>query len=321
MLLVWLFLSHPAGAQILVRLRPDPVVHQREVRLADVAAIQAPTPQIAAVIGRADVATIGPTETSVVLKKSYARIRLMLAGWQSSLVVDGPESIIVTYAPPKPLTDIDVEQAAEDMMQNILGAEDGEIRVRLTAPFVQTLPQDVREMSGLRIDVLPPLKAQPGQTSMMVRLWKDETQITVRTARFDVLKRQRVAVTRISLQREKAIGPGDIQFENRFLPVTADEPAEEDVLGMQPRTSLAAGQVLSMRDLNRPTAGRQEVAVRTRDKVTATVVNGSLRVQLSRAEALQQGHVGDTINVRNIDSGKIFAARVVGAGNVEIRLR
>lgn len=308
-------------APVVVQLRRHPQVSQREVRLADIATIQTSSDSVAAALGQLDVATIDADSTAVEIRKSFVRIRILLSGWDSGIVVTGPDELLVEFTPPKPLNDVDIEQAALETMCSVMGVEESELKVRLTAPFIQSLPSNIQQLGGLRADVLPPLRSDPGQSSMTVRLWKDHVQVASRSARFDVLKRQRVAVMRVSLQRETEIQPDDVQFENRFLATTVDEPVENDVYGQIVRTPLSPGQMLSMRDLKPATTRHSEIAVRARTRVTATVQTGPLRVQLARAEAMNDGRIGETIMVRNLESGRTFSARVVGAGAVEIVLR
>ena len=84
---------------------------------------------------------------------------------------------------------------------------------------------------------------------------------------------------------------------------------------------MKAGQLLTLRDLDEPAKESLQTVVSSRDKVFITAISGPLRIKLRNAEAMGSGRVGDVINVRNLDSQKVIAARVTGPGNVEIRLR
>ena len=63
------------------------------------------------------------------------------------------------------------------------------------------------------------------------------------------------------------------------------------------------------------------MVVKRRSKVRVTAVSGALRVRLRQAEALEDGHIGDFISLRNLDSKEVITARVVAAGQAEITLR
>ncbi len=318
-MVVLLCVAGECSAQITVRLHRDPVVGNREVRLDDVATITATSPQVVARIGEVDIATIAAHETGITLPASRVRIRLMLAGWrQSALVVEGPEHVMITFAESLPITDADVERAAQKTMLMMFGTTQDNVRVRLTDVFMSALSPKLQEQSGLRVEVSPPVRAELGLTSMRVRLWKGDNLVATRLGRFNVMKRHRVAVTRISLQRESVIGEGDVQFESRFLSKVADEPNESDVYGRSVRSTVGPGKILSLRDLGRPVESKQEVAVKARDTVQVTVTGSGLRIRLAKAEALQDGRVGDVIRVRNSTSNEVITGRVVRPGELEI---
>ena len=156
---------------------------------------------------------------------------------------------------------------------------------------------------------------------MTVRLWKGGTLVASKPTRFDVSLRQRVAVLRVSRNRGDTLRESDVQFENQFLDRIADEPHEDDVIGHRLRSAMKAGQLLTLRDLDEPAKESLQTVVSSRDKVFITAISGPLRIKLRNAEAMGSGRVGDVINVRNLDSQKVIAARVTGPGNVEIRLR
>ena len=155
---------------------------------------------------------------------------------------------------------------------------------------------------------------------MRVRLWKGEDVVTTRVVRFRVLKRQRVVVTRVSLQRDSIIEEGDVQFENRFLSTVADEPKEADVYGQRVRTLVPAGKILSLRDLRTPVQKRNGYVIQARDSVRVTAVGNGLKIRLAKAEALESGRVGETIRMRNSVSNKEIFGRVVEAGEVVINM-
>ena len=320
---ILLALTAQCKAQIIVRLNRDPVVGRREVRLDDIATITSASPQAAAIIGRLDVATIPSARTGTTLNTSFVRIRLMLAGWrQPELIVQGPEEgVKITYVESPPITDADIERAAQDAMLTMFDTTEDNIRVRLTNVFMSTLTPKLREQAGLRVEVFPPDRAALGPTSMRIRLWKGDNLLATRQARFNVMKRQRVVVTRVSLQRESTIDEADVQFENRFLSAVADEPTEADVYGQSVRSAIGPGKILSMRDLKAPVQKKNEIVVKARDNVSVTAFGNGWAVTLPQAEALESGRVGETIRIKNLNSEKIITGTIVDAGRVKIDMK
>ncbi|MEZ6061520.1 MAG: flagellar basal body P-ring formation chaperone FlgA [Planctomycetaceae bacterium] len=311
-----------AGEGISVRLNAETTVTARDVQLQHVATIRCRDARIAAQIGAVDVASLKDDETSKTLSTSFVRIRLLLAGWQADrLVVDGPPTITISYREAQPLTDVDIELAALSTVQTVFGAEPDELRVRLTSPFMQVLPRNIQEQTGLRAEVLPPIRTEPGQSSMTVRLWKDRTLVATRSAKVDILRRQRVAVAKVSFRRDQVLTSSDVQFENRFLATNEDEPDDSQVIGHRPRRSVQPGEILSLKDLHEPAPEQRPIVVKARDRVQVTASCGIARVTLRAAEAMQPGRVGDVIQVKNLESNRVIPGRVTSAGHVEIQLR
>jgi flagella basal body P-ring formation protein FlgA len=87
--------------------------------------------------------------------------------------------------------------------------------------------------------------------------------------------------------------------------------AGTDIADSQARNSIAAGQVLSWRDVEaRPTLRRGEI-------VEVIAVEGRLRVS-TKAMVLEDGRTGDMIAVRNLSSNKDLRARIINERTVEV---
>ncbi|GLR64604.1 flagellar basal body P-ring formation chaperone FlgA [Marinospirillum insulare] len=85
-----------------------------------------------------------------------------------------------------------------------------------------------------------------------------------------------------------------------------------EVTGFQLRNRLRAGDVLSSKNL------LETDAVNRSEQITIVATNGVLSVRMG-GEALDSGKVGDQIRVRNLQSGRVIRALVVGRGKVEVR--
>lgn len=88
--------------------------------------------------------------------------------------------------------------------------------------------------------------------------------------------------------------------------------SNEPLLGAKSRRQLKMGQLVSDIDL------QQHWTVRRGEEVLITAVQGEFSAS-TRAEALNNGMVGDAIKVRNRSSGKEVQAWVTGKGEVETR--
>lgn len=85
----------------------------------------------------------------------------------------------------------------------------------------------------------------------------------------------------------------------------------KSVVGMQAARFLTAGQMLASRDLKR------EQILRKGQMVKAIFGADALEISIS-AQAEEGGAVGDVIKVKNLDSQKMFAAKIIDRGVVKI---
>jgi flagella basal body P-ring formation protein FlgA len=116
-----------------------------------------------------------------------------------------------------------------------------------------------------------------------------------------------------SVQRGDSIRLEDIAIERRERDAVGDEqPANPGQLaGRVSRTALRAGTVLRERDLVKP------LIVDRNSAVTMTFESGSLQLSL-RGKAIEQGAMGDVINVQNLASKRVVQGVVTGPGMVRV---
>ena len=84
-----------------------------------------------------------------------------------------------------------------------------------------------------------------------------------------------------------------------------------NLVGMQANRFLNAGQVVQHSDV------KKEQVLKRGQMVKAIVGNNSFEVMIS-AEAQEGGSVGDVVKIKNLDSQKVFAAKVIERGVVRI---
>ena len=113
------------------------------------------------------------------------------------------------------------------------------------------------------------------------------------------------------------IYPGDVITEDMLVDTPLAAPsyagpvamAPEDVVGMMAARTLLPGKSIPMSALSPPKA------VRAGAKVRLLYIDGGLTITASGA-ALQDGFVGQTVKVRNEDSGVTLSGRVRSDGSV-----
>ena len=315
------FMAVPAGARVQIELRPEAAVESSEIRLGDIADIRGAARRSSTTLQKLDIAQLREGQDRLSIRLSRVAIRLQLAGWSlQDFQVDGAKTVLVTRRIPELVTDTAIEAAALDTMRKTFNVPSEELRVRLTSPFMKSLPRTIQQDESLRLEVLPPLNSRIGAVPLTVRLWRKSRLVNTRTGRFEVLRLQKVAVSRTSMPRTHVVDDRDFQMESRFLAAQADQLEESQVVGSQVRTSISAGAIISLRDLQPAKKLQEQQIVRNRDNVQVTAFSGGLKVQLTSAQALQSGRRGDTIRVKNLKSNEILTGRVTAPGKIEIRL-
>lgn len=121
-------------------------------------------------------------------------------------------------------------------------------------------------------------------------------------------------VARAPLERGAALDPDacdlrriDALREREALSTGISQPTD-----WMFQRAVPAGRLISWRDVTR------RALVRKGDVIEVAAVEGPLQVTL-KAQAMQDGGRGETVRVRNLDSKREFAARVVAPNRAEVR--
>ncbi len=318
---ITLLTANSAFGQAQIELREEVEMDHDDVQLGDIARIHAADPDVRQHISELDMGVLDGETTGLMIGRSRVAIRLRLSGLDASeFQISGATKSVVRRRVPQVVTDSAIESAAVPTMEDALGVPASQLRVRLNSPMMATLPKQVQDEVGLRVEVQSPLSARIGTVSLTVRLWRGPQLVFSRSGRFEVFQQQHVAVTRTSLPRGHVIEARDVQFTDRFLAIPADQLDESQVIGRQVRNTLPAGRMIAVRDLLAAPTPKQKQLIKARDNVSVTAISGQLRVKLTAAEAMEAGKAGDVIKIRNLKSKEIITGRVTGAGQVEIRL-
>lgn len=116
----------------------------------------------------------------------------------------------------------------------------------------------------------------------------------------------------------RVVKVGDVMNEDMFVMEKRKVINNRDVvkkiesaIGMQAARFLSSGQTISFSDL------KKEVVLKKGQMVRAFVGGVDFEVAIS-AEVQESGALGDVIKIKNLDSQKVFAAKVVDRGIVRI---
>jgi len=86
---------------------------------------------------------------------------------------------------------------------------------------------------------------------------------------------------------------------------------EEDIVGMQAKKHLSSGSLVKTNELSRP------VVIKMHDPVNITYTSGSIDLKISGI-SLGSGAIGDTLRVKNEDTGAVMLGRIVNKNTVQV---
>lgn len=128
----------------------------------------------------------------------------------------------------------------------------------------------------------------------------------------DVKRYQSVPVLNRSVKIGDTLTEDMFSIEKRQLSSSRETVQKiEAVVGMQANRFLNAGQTLQFSDI------KKEQVLKRGQMVRAVVGDGSFEVAIS-AEAQEAGAIGEVVKIKNLDSQKVFAAKIVERGLVRI---
>lgn len=316
--LVFVPLSMVEAQEIQIELKGSPKLTTVSPCLGDIATIKCRDLQTRTSLEALPIPNVPQGANTVTYTQRQIRSRLLFAGYSGTeFELKGPPSLTAQYMEVKAVTDADVEQAALKAMSELMNLESGDIRVNLRNPVVQGLGEPLRQLTEPRVEVQPQRNGL-GLVPMQVQIWDgDDLKKTVPVT-CDVRRRYRVAKAVVSLSRDQPVTFQQVAFETQYLDKPVDQLTSDQVVGRSVRFGVPAGSVIQMKDIKTSATGGQ-IIVKKGSFVAATVRAGRLRVSLRDAEAMQDGALGESIRLRNRQTGETIVGEVVGYGRVVVR--
>lgn len=173
-------------------------------------------------------------------------------------------------------------------------------------------PVDVPQGTGSIAEVVPDQTPGPG-VGWWEATWRPDGEGAESRVPFQarIEAYLTVVVARRTLTGNGTIGPDDVELAR----VSADAGREyyttaADVLGLKLSRAVTKGSPID------PSCLKAVVLVKGRDTVLVRVEGNGYAIEFY-AEAQQDGGMGDVVRAKNLTSGRVFVARVVGRGRVE----
>ena len=302
----WLVASMAAADT--VTLRDAAFVQGPAVRLGDVAEIQGENAAVLAELELIQAASPGSVKR---LTASLVESRLYAEGFGAAEVsVEGARSIAATTMH----LDVTREMLAEDLRAYIEREMPWELdaaMIDVAMPAADFRVPDGQVSIAWRVD---PQYRYLGQGSFRGEILVDGRVEQAFFARANVAAYDEVVIAVQPISRGDLIGPGNVSLEKRELSSLREGAYFDvrDVTGMVAKSTIQPGQPLSDRRLAMP------LVVKRNQYVSVETRIGSLVVR-AQARALQDGAVGDFINLKNSGSGLEMSGVVRRDGVVEVQ--
>lgn len=286
----WLATSATAGEPLVIELPEQVTVRGTQVLLGDVAKVSGATPGIRAAIARLDLIELKRRDEVTVITPRVIDFRLKLAEIDPTHIrVVGATRTTVTVGR-RSVTAEEVEAAARKELLRLLPDLPGIATVELAQPIVVKLPE-VPTGDVVTITATPNGKlATMGRVQMNVAIIANDEKVLS----FPVYLELKPAVR----GSDPLVRLGGLTQPGAPQPVTASG------LTARAGTSAAPGGVVIR--------ARQQVKIRVRSGALLATADG---------QAQEDGALGQTILVQNVDSKKLISARVTGPALVDIELR
>lgn len=339
---------------VVISLRPTVQIESRVIRLRDVAAVTCSDTRLCERINDLDIEdALSANETISILPKQI-EFRLRLAGVDPKRVVirgglcqvtavdevsdadqtnrtvtkavakTAPSALPVLSASEiAPINNGEVEreivEVAKAFLQRKLPWSEDSVEIRLDHP-VPTSVRNCKLSDGYEFtaDLRSPGSVAGRVPVRIVGTAPQKPKIDI-TILMDVRHFDTVAVASRGLERGHVMTASDIYFDRRDVTeLTGYCSDANELIGKKTKRSLRALAPLQMTDID-STASRGEsgIAVKRREQVRMSAHIGAF-VVTAMGEAQQEGRIGDTITLKNLETNAKVQGRITAAGQVEV---
>lgn len=161
---------------------------------------------------------------------------------------------------------------------------------------------------GRQVEVRPTGSGE--RVPIRVTVYQGERVVVERTIRAGVRILRDAVVLREPVSRGDRVPEGAVTVEPMWMPADAEPASRAEVVGAVAKITLAPGEYVQRREVERP------IAIERGDRVAVRCLAGGIVVR-TEAYAAESGRVGDLIELRPVVGGRrarTFTARVEGPG-------
>lgn len=300
---------------IVLKLRSTATASGSQVTLGDIAEIRECPEARRDDLARLDLAELPLSSEPILVSQQQIGFRLQLAGLAADAYrLQGPRYVRVSRRAGEGL-DAQIAVLARETLQQRLAGQNDDVKIELaqavTLPPLSADGADIHLEAEVRSPVTPPCRVGV------------EVIIYVRGARrsgvivyLDVKKLQPVPVAVQRIGIGEVFNAENVRLERLVMENTQRAAvAAAGLMGRRARRPVSAGHPIEPDDIevDMPAA----IVIHPNDLVHLIATVGPLQVK-TRGEAMQDGRVGQLIQVRNLDSKSTVTGRVVDRSTVEV---
>ncbi len=161
-----------------------------------------------------------------------------------------------------------------------------------------------------RFELTPIMSPDSLRIPVVVRLWREGEPPRQETVTVDIEKRVPVVVLKRDVDRDTVLGAADVEVQVIWLSRSGAQPLASlsQVVERVATKRLGAGKILRAGDLEQPTL------IKRRDKVRVYCLVGNLVLSTDTARAMEDGRLGEWIQLQRQGGRRTFSAKVQGRG-------
>lgn len=298
---------------------PEASAYADVVRIEDVALVEGGDDRLRAQIAQLDLDAFDSSHRSLTVTAQQIVYRLRIAKISlDQFEVVGPDVVSVVRrqaSDERPM----LERLLHSQMVAEFHLQPGDVQVQVVGPVTGLLARFRLDPATTQLRAQLPPEIPLGNQTLEVQLWDRGGRQATTTLNVTVAVLRDLVMARSNISRGEVLTPDRIERVRR--PVTTHRvqfASYEQVVGHVAQTPVQQFSLLPASAVGSVPEQENPVVVKRRDRVRVDLRTGHLMVQLRRAEAMQNGKMGDRIEVMNMDTRRTFVARVVGPGHVVV---
>jgi flagella basal body P-ring formation protein FlgA len=300
---------------IVLKLRSTATASGTQVTLGDIAEIRGCEGPQSDRLARLDLTELPLSSEAILVSQQQIGFRLQLAGLAADAYrLQGPRYVRVSRPAGEGL-DAKIAAVARQALQQKLSSQSADVRIELAQavnlPPLSADGADIHLEAEVRSPVMPPCRV-----GVEVAIYVRGARRTGVIVYLDVKKLQPVPVAVRRIEIGEVFNADNVRLERLIVENTQRAgAAAAGLMGRRARRPVSAGHPIEPDDVETDTPAA--IVIHQNDLVHLIATVGPLQVK-TRGEAMQDGRVGQLIQVRNLDSKNTVTGRVVDRSTVEV---